>query len=168
MDSTTLVFRQPPETEFIAEYRPGGLHPVHIGDRFQDGRYEVVRKLGCGGYATIWLVGDSSAGGYAALKILRADADTREIDVLRRLQQDNTSDDDSIVRVLDLFAHSGPNGTHQCIVTEVLGPSLAAVEDDLEDIYDDEVLPPEVAQSIALQVSRGVERLHRLGIVHGG
>ena len=33
-----------------------GYHPVHLGDTFKDGTYEVVHKLGYGGFSTVWLV----------------------------------------------------------------------------------------------------------------
>ena len=39
-------------------YRPGGYHPIHLGDRLKDGRYEIVHKLGFGGFATVWLAKD--------------------------------------------------------------------------------------------------------------
>lgn len=39
-------------------YRPGGFHPVHLGDVFHD-RYEILRKLGYGRYSTVWLVKDN-------------------------------------------------------------------------------------------------------------
>ena len=39
-------------------YRKGGYHPTHLGDRFKDGRYKVVHKLGWGGHATVWLARD--------------------------------------------------------------------------------------------------------------
>lgn len=45
-------------TEWIEDYRPGGYHPIHLGDVFQD-RYKVLRKLGYGSYSTVWLVRDS-------------------------------------------------------------------------------------------------------------
>ncbi len=45
-------------TEWIEDYRPGGLHPVHIGDQFHESRYRVVRKLGYGAYSTVWLAKD--------------------------------------------------------------------------------------------------------------
>jgi serine/threonine protein kinase len=38
-------------------YCPGGYHPVHLGDVFDD-RYVVVRKLGYGQYSTVWLARD--------------------------------------------------------------------------------------------------------------
>ncbi len=42
--------------EGIAVYHPGGFHPVHLGDIFANGGYEVLRKLGYGRYSTVWLV----------------------------------------------------------------------------------------------------------------
>jgi hypothetical protein len=45
--------------ESLEEYRPGGCHPVRIGDQFNRGRYEVVSKLGHGVYSTVWLVHDA-------------------------------------------------------------------------------------------------------------
>ncbi|KAJ7603751.1 kinase-like domain-containing protein [Mycena polygramma] len=163
----TAQLRQLPDTEQVNEYRPGGLHPVHIGDKFHDGRYEVKRKLGCGGFGTVWLVQDHVASGFAALKVMRADADHRELEILRHLKAKCADVDDYVVRLLDDFEHTGPNGVHQCIVTEVLGPSLAGIEDDLEDSFPDEVLPPDVVQSISLQIARGLARLHVAGVVHG-
>jgi serine/threonine-protein kinase SRPK3 len=45
-----------PKIEHREEYRPGGFHPVHIGDRFGTaGRFRVIHKLGRGGLATVWL-----------------------------------------------------------------------------------------------------------------
>jgi hypothetical protein len=164
----TALLRQLPDTELVNEYRPGGLHPVHLGDKFHDGRYEVKRKLGCGAFGTVWLVQDHVASGFAALKVMRADADRRELGILRHLKTKCADIDDYVVRLLDNFEHTGPNGVHQCIVTEVLGPSLAGIEDDLEDSFPDEVLPPDVAQSISLQIARGLARLHVAGVVHGG
>jgi hypothetical protein len=44
--------------EWIEDYRPGGFHPVHLGDLFNDGQFKVVRKLGEGAYSTVWLAHD--------------------------------------------------------------------------------------------------------------
>ena len=43
--------------ENLALYHPGGYHPVHLGDVFND-RYVIVRKLGYGQYSTVWLARD--------------------------------------------------------------------------------------------------------------
>jgi serine/threonine-protein kinase SRPK3 len=39
-------------------YRPGGYHPVCLGDTFKGGRYKVHHKLGWGGFSTVWLAKD--------------------------------------------------------------------------------------------------------------
>ena len=38
-------------------YRPGGYHPVHLGDVYRE-RYRVIHKLGFGAYSTVWLARD--------------------------------------------------------------------------------------------------------------
>ncbi len=45
--------------ESLDRYRPGGYHPVRIGDIFANGRYKVLCKLGYGVYSTVWLAVDS-------------------------------------------------------------------------------------------------------------
>lgn len=44
--------------EWIEDYRPGGYHPVLLGDAFNSGQYQVIRKLGEGSYSTVWLARD--------------------------------------------------------------------------------------------------------------
>jgi hypothetical protein len=39
-------------------YAPGGLHPVHLDDKYHHGRYRILRKLGHGRNSTVWLVRD--------------------------------------------------------------------------------------------------------------
>lgn len=45
--------------ESIPGYRPGGYHPVALGDTFNNDRYKVYHKLGWGGHATAWLAYDT-------------------------------------------------------------------------------------------------------------
>lgn len=46
------------EGEALNRYKPGGYHPVHIGDTLNGGRYTIRHKLGWGGYGTSWLAFD--------------------------------------------------------------------------------------------------------------
>ena len=48
----------------------GGYHRVYIGERFKEGRYVVLRKLGWGHFSTVWLVRDTETGVEAALKVI--------------------------------------------------------------------------------------------------
>jgi serine/threonine protein kinase len=46
-----------------------------------------------------------------------------------------------------------------------LDPSIAA---DVDEIYDEELYPIEIAKKLCAQVIRGVAYLHSCGVVHGG
>lgn len=39
-------------------YRPGGYHPVNLGDMLNNGQYKVIRKLGEGSFSIVWLAHD--------------------------------------------------------------------------------------------------------------
>jgi hypothetical protein len=51
---SNLLFTQEP----VSKYRPGGFHPVRLGDTFKGGRYTIHHKLGWGGFSTVWLAKD--------------------------------------------------------------------------------------------------------------
>jgi hypothetical protein len=44
--------------EELEDYGPGGYHPIHLNDTLNNGRYEIVHKLGYGSFATVWLARD--------------------------------------------------------------------------------------------------------------
>ena len=46
------------DQESLDLYRHGGYHPVQLGDTYKANRYQVVHKLGWGGYSTVWLAKD--------------------------------------------------------------------------------------------------------------
>ena len=52
--SNLLLFNE----ENVLNYRPGGYHPVVLGDALKDGRYEIRHKLGYGGFSTVWVARD--------------------------------------------------------------------------------------------------------------
>lgn len=42
-------------------YKPGGYHPVQIGEMYCNNRYCVASKLGWGHFSTVWMVYDTKA-----------------------------------------------------------------------------------------------------------
>ncbi|KAG6330115.1 hypothetical protein ID866_8974 [Astraeus odoratus] len=131
------------------DYVRGGYHPVHLGDTFSDGRYVVVRKLGWGHFSTVWLAKDTKTNRHVALKVVKSAPRYTEtaLDEIKLLQRLITSSAppveptpanpnpplspsqthpgrSHVISFLDHFKHKGPNGTHVCMVFEVLGENL--------------------------------------------
>jgi serine/threonine-protein kinase SRPK3 len=72
----------------------------------------------------------------------------------------------SIVQLLDHFTHRSPNGLHQCLVLELLGPPASTV---LGDYYSgNDFLPAKVVLKMSRQLLRAISYLHRAGYAHGG
>lgn len=69
------------------------------------------------------------------------------------------------MQMLDHFQLEGPHGTHNCLVLELLGPS---VPDLLDARFRDERLPGKFAKTIAKQALPGLYYLHQQKIGHGG
>lgn len=120
------------DVEDREEYRPGGFHPVHIGDRFGTaGRFWVIHKLGRGGLATVWLCRDEDSQKYVSLKIIIADESREKSSELRLVDQEGLDfgevGGEYIVVPSEHFWHDGPNGTHLCLVFPVLGPRVSAL-----------------------------------------
>ena len=165
------AFRQSPRVEALHKYCPGSFHPVHLGDTFKQSRYTVIHKLGFGTFATVWLVKDSLNENYASLKIIVSQASewsenssSEELRVLQHLQAGEGEGKEYVIQLLDHFEHEGPNGVHLCIVTEVLGPSLAS---QFFEVFPDDKLPLEFAKRFISQATKGVRYLHSRDVVHG-
>ncbi|KIW54816.1 hypothetical protein PV05_07150 [Exophiala xenobiotica] len=147
------------DCEDLEMYVEGGLHPVLIGGSFSNDRYKVVHKLGSGGSATIWLARDNQEERYIALKILTSDGSgrTRELQIHQFLAQQQLDFESAhVAPLLDHFSISGPNGTHLCLVFEVLGPSIAS----LRGYASETKIEPHIARKLARQVAEGVAHLH--------
>ena len=159
------------EAEPLHRYRSGGYHPVRLGDAFKQGRYKVLHKLGHGGFSTVWIARDQSLHRNVALKIVTSENSSsmnRELCTHRRLLENSvppTNDHKHILRFLDNFEHPGPNGTHNCLVLELLGPSVATV---IEERFASNRLPGSVAKKACKEMALALEVLHAQGIGHGG
>ncbi|THW87225.1 kinase-like protein, partial [Aureobasidium pullulans] len=63
------------------------------------------------------------------------------------------------------FEHPGPNGTHVCLVLELLGPSAATV---IDQRFAGNRLPGFTAKKACKEIALALEVLHAQGIGHGG
>lgn len=170
------------------DYVKGGYHPVHIGDTFSDGRYVVVRKLGWGHFSTVWLAKDTKMNRHVALKIVKSaprytETAIDEIKLLQRLITSSTPPAapsssnpnpppspshthpgrSHVISFLDHFRHKGPNGTHVCMVFEVLGENLLG----LIKRHQNKGVPMSVCKQIAKQILLGLDYMHRCcGVIH--
>lgn len=141
-----------------------------VGEKFKDGKYTVVRKLGWGHFSTVWLSRDNTTGKHVALKVVRSAAHYTEtaIDEIKLLNKivaanPNHPGRKHVVSLLDSFEHKGPNGTHVCMVFEVLGENLLG----LIKRWNHRGIPMPIVKQITKQVLLGLDYLHReCGIIH--
>ncbi|XP_051508433.1 SRSF protein kinase 1a isoform X1 [Myxocyprinus asiaticus] len=157
------------EQEDPNDYCKGGYHHVKIGDLF-NGKYHVIRKLGWGHFSTVWLAWDIQGKRFVAMKVVKSaehytETAVDEIKLLRSVR--NTDPDDPnremVVQLLDDFKISGINGTHVCMVFEVLGHHL--LKWIIKSNYQG--LPLPCVKSIIQQVLQGLDYLHtKCQIIH--
>ncbi|CAO3648053.1 unnamed protein product [Mucor fragilis] len=158
------------EEEDRKDYCKGGYHPVHVGEKYKDGQYVVVRKLGWGHFSTVWLVKDQTTGKYFAMKVVKSAKHYTEtaIDEIKLLERVAEADPASlgarfVTAVVDHFMLKGPNGTHVCMTFEVLGENLLS----LIKRYKSRGIPMNLVKQIAKQMLLGLDYLHRkCGIIH--
>ncbi|WFD05359.1 non-specific serine/threonine protein kinase [Malassezia vespertilionis] len=158
------------DEEDYEDYCRGGYHPVHVGDQFSNGRYVIVRKLGWGHFSTVWLAKDTVAKRHVALKVVKSaphytETAMDEIKLLQRVVSADRSHPGNrhCVAMLDHFRHRGPNGSHVCMVFEVLGENLLG----LIKRYQHRGVPIHNVKQIAKQVLLALDYMHRsCGIIH--
>lgn len=164
-------------------YKPGGYHPVNIGDKFNANRFTVIEKLGWGHFSTVWMTFDkraqqSNKPEFVALKVQKSaphyrEAAIDEIELLNcvssTLQSEivvkefGTGFDPCIVTLFDAFDHVGPNGKHMCMTFEILGENLLKVIKR----YDYQGIPIPIVKNFVRQICVGLDFLHRhCSIIH--
>ncbi|XP_017305616.1 SRSF protein kinase 1b isoform X1 [Ictalurus punctatus] len=157
------------EQEDPNDYCKGGYHHVKIGDLFHS-RYHVIRKLGWGHFSTVWLAWDIQGKRFVAMKVVKSaehytETALDEIKLLRAVRTSDPNDPsgEKVVQLLDDFKISGVNGTHVCMVFEVLGHHL--LKWIIKSNYQG--LPLPCVKSIIRQVLQGLDYLHtKCKIIH--
>lgn len=113
---------------------------------------------------------------WVSIKVKTAAASTKELDqdpeisILKQLEKHYTESRQHnprpFVQLLDCFHHIGPNGTHNCLVMELLGPSLFSVLECYE--YRGEIFRPDTVLRASCQLLDALIFFHQVGFAHGG
>jgi len=157
------------EQEAPSDYCKGGYHPVKIGDLFHN-RYHVIRKLGWGHFSTVWLCWDLKEKKFVALKVVKSASHYTEtaLDEIKLLKCVRDADEQDPLRertvmLLDDFKISGVNGSHVCMVFEVLGHNL--LKFIIRNNYQG--MPLQNVKIMMKQVLEGLHYLHtKCQIIH--
>lgn len=156
------------QREEVEDYRPGGLHPVHLGDLLgNEGRYRIVHKLGNGGFGLVWLCRDTVENKWRALKILQAQDSTEDCADFKICKMSDEMDPEEkqlhnshIAFPTDYFWLDGPNGRHLCVVMPLLGPNIVGAARKYE--YQEQPL-----KNICRQLVSAMAYLHKNDVCHG-
>jgi len=131
---------------------------VSVPDRI--GRYRVERRLGCGGFATVWLAEDEALESFVAVKVL-ADNWAHQLDLRARFTEEarilRRADSHRLIRVFDLGEL--PDGRPYLVMTYADGGTLA-------ERLSAGPLDVDVALRHAADIARGAAVLHGLGVIH--
>ncbi|MCA2213377.1 serine/threonine-protein kinase [Jidongwangia harbinensis] len=124
------------------------------------GRYRVLRRLGSGAFATVWLAEDDVLDSPVAIKVL-ADNWAHHPDVRARFEQEaqllRLADSERLVRVHD-FGEL-PDGRPYQVMTYADGGTLA-------ERLADGPMPVRAALRTAADIAEAVSVLHQAGVLH--
>ncbi|KAI0856463.1 serine/threonine protein kinase [Xylaria cubensis] len=154
-------------------YRPGGFHPVYIGDVYNE-RYKILNKIGYGSYSTVWLIEDlkdqvDEQYKFLALKVLSAECygtehDIFEKEILTHLKNGRRSllGYKHIAHLVDDFEHEGPNGKHVCLAFQVYGETLRS----FGTLFRESMIPTDLMRRFTIQLLLALDYSHEYGIIH--
>jgi tRNA A-37 threonylcarbamoyl transferase component Bud32 len=124
------------------------------------GRYRVVRRIGSGAFATVWLAEDEVLEAPVAVKVL-ADNWAHRLDVRTRFEEEarilRRADSDRVVRVHDIGELA--DGRPYFVMTYADRGTLA-------ERLEDGPLPVPEALRYGADIARGLAVLHQVGVIH--
>lgn len=88
----------------------------------------------------------------------------REILKHLRAQDEEQLGYSQICHLVDDFEHKGPNGTHVCLVFELIGETLRS----FGAWFPDSMIPNEVMRRITIQLLLAIHFAHNHNVIHTG
>ncbi|MBN1944084.1 MAG: protein kinase [Bradymonadales bacterium] len=167
-EQISVVAPPPPEvvaaTKSLMEWAPEDQDPDRnlpkVGERVI-GRYEIIRKIGAGGFAVVYEAEDTVASGRVAIKILKTDENVdqtmadrfrQEVKVIRRLVHPNT------IKVSD--AGETEQGMLFMVMEYLAGTPLDKL------IKKTGPMDPARVTHLSEQILKSLAEAHELGIIH--
>ncbi|KAK2601430.1 hypothetical protein N8I77_010879 [Diaporthe amygdali] len=151
------------------------LYPISIGQRLDGGRYQILHRLGHGGFSTVWVAKDTTAGAkgaeVVALNVIAnghaagAESDDGDMEYqMHKLIQSSKIDKSHLLLCQDTFTLRGPHGSHHVLVLPLAGSGLQSLSvTPMMHITD---TPIKSRISAAKQLLDAVNSLHQAGLVH--
>lgn len=104
---------------------------------------------------------------YRALKIVRSEmccqgSDSFERDVLKQLRDGVGRE--FVCQLIDDFEHRGPNGTHVCLVFELMGETLQT----FGLWFEDSMIPEPLMRRFTTQLICALDFAHHHNVIHTG
>lgn len=124
-------------------------------------KYVVLKELGSGSYASVWLAYNVPNEKYCAIKISKKEmynVAIKEANVYDRLVNCDCS---YLIGMYEHFDYKVENDLYHCIVMELMGPST------YEYIKKNTCFNTEDISKFIVQILSGLEVLHNCDIIHG-
>eukprot|EP01062_Namystynia_karyoxenos_P002730 TRINITY_DN1096_c1_g2_i1.p1 TRINITY_DN1096_c1_g2~~TRINITY_DN1096_c1_g2_i1.p1 ORF type:complete len:1013 (+),score=244.87 TRINITY_DN1096_c1_g2_i1:124-3039(+) len=155
-------------------YQRDGYLATMPGVLLNNGRYELLHRLGDGQSATVWLARDRDpreGRDFVAIKITKCSdnvvsSSQHEVQLLFYVR-DHTpvrpNGQTGTACLLDHFNHEGPYGIHVCMVFEVLGPTLDILmaRTNFHGLGNQTLV-----KDICISILRGLSELRYMHVVH--
>src|SRR5215216_189408 len=125
-----------------------------------DGRYRILRKLGSGGMANVYLAEDEELGRRVAIKILNDRHASDDSFVERFRREAKNAAGLSHPNIVSVYDRGEAEGTYYIAMEYLEGRSLK------DRIVSDGPLPISAAVEVTRQILRAIGFAHRRGIVH--
>ncbi len=154
----------PTDPEATQVFRDQGLPPDPVEPEGVLGRYELLRKLGEGGFSRVYKARDTATGNIVAIKALRS-AISRHADNIERLKREFEAtialSHRNIIQAIE-FGEEGFRGNwiHFLVMEFIDGWDLAAAMKELRTI------PSRKARSIISDIASAVSFAHGRGFLH--
>jgi eukaryotic-like serine/threonine-protein kinase len=125
-----------------------------------DGRYRILRRLGSGGMANVYLAEDEELGRRVAIKILNERYANDEAFIERFRREAKSAAGLSHPNVVSIYDRGEAEGTYYIAMEVIEGRSLKEI------ILTRGALPVDVAIAYAKQLLEALRYAHRHGIIH--